>query len=190
MEANVNRRRQPRTANQDAPFKGPFPQPPHRNSSDAYFPFPFRPKRPVPTGLPQAARSPTHRDPIDVVKEDLAEVAEAWSKYRSTHSRDAVYPLLDKIFGIGKRWKAENRVSEYSRLAVELKQEPVRMYVEPFGIILFAACDVDAKTRSTWSRVLRVAEAYNAKSIQAFVKKRDGINQVAAMSWEIADFEK
>ena len=60
------------------------------------------------------------------------------------------------------------------------------MYAEPFGILLFAACDVDAKTRSTWSRVLRVAEAYNAKSIQAFVKKRDGINQVAAMFWEIA----
>jgi hypothetical protein len=184
MEANVNRRRQSSTANQDAPLKGLIPQPPRRKLSDPYFP--VREKRPVPTRCPRAAQSPTHRGPIDVVKEDLAEVAEAWTTYRSTHSRDAVYPLLDKIFGIGKRWKAENRVSEYSRLAVELKQAPVRMYAEPFGILLFAACDVDAKVRSTWSRVLRVAEAKNATSIQAFVKKRGGINQVTAMFWEIA----
>ena len=52
------------------------------------------------------------------------------------------------------------------------------------------ACDVDAKTRSTWSRVLRVAEANKATSIQAFVKERGGINQVAAMFWEVANSAK
>jgi hypothetical protein len=186
MEANVSKRYPPSAAISGAQPKPASPQPPRRKSSNAYFP--DRAKRSVPKGFPRTAQSP-NRGRIDVVKEDLAEVAEAWSKYRSTHSRDAVYPLLDKIFGIGKRWKAENRVSEYSRLAVELKQAPVRMYAEPFGILLFAACDVDAKTRSTWSRVLRVTEANKATSIQAFVKKHGGINQVAAMFWEIADSE-
>jgi hypothetical protein len=184
MEANVSKRNPPSAAISGAQPKPTSPQPPRGKFSDAYFP--VRGKRSVPSGSQRKTQSPTRRDPIDVVKEDLAEVAEAWSKYRSTHSRDAVYPLLDKIFGIGKRWKADNRVSEYSRLAVELKQAPVRMYAEPFGILLFAACDIDAKTRSTWSRVLRVAEANRATSIQAFVKERGGINQVAAMFWEIA----
>jgi hypothetical protein len=184
MEANVSKRYPPSAAISGAQPKSASPQPPRRKSSDAYFP--VGQKRSVPKGFPRAAQSPTHRGQIDVVKKDLAGVAEAWRKYRSTHSRDAVYPLLDKIFGIGKRWKTENRVSEYSRLAVELKQAPVRMYAEAFGILLFAACDVDAKTRSTWSRVLRVAEAYKATSIQMFVKNQGGINQVAAMFWEIA----
>jgi hypothetical protein len=188
MEANVSKRYPPSPAISGAQPKPASPQPFRRKSSDAYFP--VRGKRSVPKDFPRAAQSPTHRGQIDVVKEDLAEVVEAWSKYRSTHSRDAVYPLLDKIFGIGKRWKVEKRVSEYSRLAVELKQTPVRMYAEPFGILLFVACDVDAKTRSTWSRVLRIAEANHATSIQAFVKQRGGINQVAAMFWEIADMEK
>jgi hypothetical protein len=187
MEANVNRHRQPGAANPDAPLKGLISQHPRRKSSDAYCS--VREKRSVPTGFPRTALSPTHRNPIKVVKEDLAEVAEAWSKYRSTHARDAVYPLLDKIFEIGKRWKADNRVSEYSRLAAELMQAPVRIYAEPFGILIFAACDVDAKTRSTWSRVLRIAEANHARSIQAFVKKRGGINRVVAMFWEIANSE-
>jgi hypothetical protein len=185
MEANVSKRYPPSAAISGAQPKPASPQPPRRKSSDAYFP--VREKRSVPTGFPRTTQSPTHQGPDKVVKDDLAEVAEAWSKYRSTHSRDAVYPLLDKIFGIGKRWKAENRVSEYSRLAVELRQMPVRMYAEPFGILIFAACDVDAKARSTWSRVLRIADANHATSIRAFVKKRGGINRVAAMFWEIAD---
>jgi hypothetical protein len=185
MEENVTRRRQQPALNQDAPLKRPIAQLPRRKSSDAYFP--IRQKPSVPPEHPRTAQSPTLRGPIKVVKDDLAEVAEAWNKYRTTHSRDAVYPLLDKLFEIGKRWKAEHRVSEYSRLAVEVKQTPVRMYAEPFGILIFAACDVDAKVRSTWSRVLRVAEANNATSIQAFFKKRGGINQVAAMFWEVAD---
>jgi hypothetical protein len=172
MEANVSKRYPPSATISGAQPKPPNPQPPRRKSSDAYFP--VKEKRSVPTRFPRTTQSPTHRDPIDVVKADLAEVAEAWSKYRSTHSRDAVYPLLDRIFGIGKRWKVEKRVSEYSRLAVELKQAPVRMYAEAFGIILFAACDIDAKVRSTWSRVLRVAEANTATSIQAFVKEQGG----------------
>jgi len=57
---------------------------------------PIRQKGPVATGFPRTAQSPSHRGPIDVVKNDLAQVAAAWNKYRSTRSRDAVYPLLDR----------------------------------------------------------------------------------------------
>jgi hypothetical protein len=88
---------------------------------------------------------------------------------------------LQQIFDIGLRWKRENRILEYCRLALKLIDDPPPMHPERFSVLIVCAGQTDAKARSRWSRVLRVAEAYKAKSIQAFVKCRGGLNEVAAM---------
>jgi len=52
----------------------------------------------------------------------------------------------------------------------------------------FGPDKVDGKTRSKWSRALRVAEAFKSwdESIKAFVKGQGGINGCAARIGEIA----
>jgi hypothetical protein len=106
-------------------------------------------------------------------------------EYRSTRIRDAVYELLQQVYETGLKWKRANRISEYSRLALKLIENPPPMYAEPFAVLLVCAGvragPNDAKARSTWSRVLRVAEAHKAKSIQAFVKRQGGMSEVAVM---------
>jgi hypothetical protein len=119
--------------------------------------------------------------PDQIVIDDLRKVTQAWRRYRSSGDRDRVYPLLQQIFDIGKRWKREKRVSEYCRLALKLIDDPPPMYAEAFGVLIVCAGQTDAKARSRWSRVLRVAEVHKAKSMQAFVKRNGGLNEVAAM---------
>jgi hypothetical protein len=87
---------------------------------------------------------------------------------------------LQQIFEIGQRWKREKRVSEYCRLALKLIDDPPPMYAEAFGVLIVCAGQTDAKARSRWSRVLRVAEAHKAQSIEAFIKGHGGMNEVAA----------
>jgi hypothetical protein len=147
---------------------------------------PIRPRPSPPRQKAEIGITPARPDPMSqAVKHDVARVADAWKRYCSTHSRDAVYPLLQTIFDTATKWRAKNRVSEYSRIALGLKGTSVRMYAEPFAVLIFAGCVVDAKTRSRWSRLLRVAEANGARSIESFVKKRGGINRVAGMFCKI-----
>jgi hypothetical protein len=119
------------------------------------------------------------------VKNDLEVVVLAWRKYRSTRITDAVYPFLQQVYETGLKWKRANSVSEKCRLALKLIEDPPPMYAEAFAVLLVCAgvCTGpnDAKARSRWSRVLRVAEAHKAKSIGTFVKRSGGLNEVAAM---------
>ena len=66
-------------------------------------------------------------------------------------------------------------------MALRLIDDPPPMYAEALGVLIVCAGQTDAKARSRSSRVLRVAEAHKAKSIQAFVKLHGGLNEVAAM---------
>jgi hypothetical protein len=171
---------QPAASNPHAPLQRSFPGAPvNQRFPAANYPT----KRPVDRAKPRPLS--TRPEPIDVVKADLTRVAAAWRRYQSTLSRDGVYGFLDTVYGVGKRWKAERRVAEYCRRALKLHPAPTPMYAEAYAVLLFCAGQAEAKTRSKWSRLLRVAEAKNATSIQAFVKKRGGINNVAASFWEI-----
>ena len=68
-----------------------------------------------------------------------------------------------------------------SRLMLGLKRNQIRMKPEPFAVLLYCAGADDAKDRSKFSRVLRVAEAHKATSVKVFAKKHGGINKVAEM---------
>jgi hypothetical protein len=130
-----------------------------------------------PKSLPAASRP----DPAQSVKTELAQMTEAWRKYQSTRARDGVYILLDQAYKIGLRWKENHCAKKNSRLMLKLQDDPICMKPEPFAVLLYCAGVVDAKDRSKFSRVLRVAEAHEATSVKAFAKRHGGINRVAAM---------
>jgi hypothetical protein len=120
-------------------------------------------------------------DPAGSIKTDLAQMTEAWRKYKSTRVRDGVYILLDQAYKIALRWKRERCAKKNSRLMLKLQDDPIDMKPEPFAVLLYCAGVVDPKDRSKFSRVLRVAEAHKATSVRGFAKKHGGINKVAEM---------
>ena len=60
-----------------------------------------------------------------------------------------------------------------------MRAEPFAMKLEPYAILILCAGGVDAKTRSKWSRALRVAEAHGVELIREFATEQGGINAVA-----------
>jgi hypothetical protein len=123
-------------------------------------------------------------NPISNIEAELAEVRNAWARYRSTNSRDAVYIYLEAVFALVTRWRRLNCTVKKSRAALRLQHDAPQMKPEPFGIVIFCTCDpevADAKTRSKWSRVLRYAPRAKPASqrLTDFVKSNGGINECA-----------
>jgi hypothetical protein len=183
METNIKKQTQLLTSKRIGPFRRPVHLPAASRNSTAFAPT-SRDRRPLPIRQVRAVKSPAcPDDPLtQMVKNDLAQAAEARRIYQSTRSRDAVYSFLNTIFAIGRRWKAGNRIAQCCRLALELQENPPPMYPEVFACLIFCAGQRDDKTRSRWSCLLRVAEAHRATSIQKFVKAHGGINLTARMS--------
>jgi hypothetical protein len=141
---------------------------------------------------PRSAPRPIAPTTMQVVKGDLAKVRDAWQKYQSTHSRDAIYIYLGSVFSTVRRWRRQNRVTRKFRLALKLIKDPIDMGLEPFAVVLFCTSDrtkVDGKARSKWSRALRAVEAHKKKdeTLKEFIKSRGGINSCAALLSNRAD---
>jgi hypothetical protein len=141
------------------------------------------PKQPAPT-TPEAKLEKS-------IQADLREVDEAWQRYQATHDRDAVYGYLTAVYNVVTNWKRERRAWKSAGLALRLQGDITSMRVEPFAVLIRCTSDpdkADGKTRSKWSRALRVAEAFKGRdtSIKAFIKGQGGINKCAARIQEIA----
>ena len=183
METNVNRSR-PSASNLDLPLRRQLPRQSAKTAADAYWP--VRARRSLPTTALRNAQRPVAQDAItQILIDDLTKVTDAWQAFQTTRARDGVYEFLQVIYDIGRRWKLENRVLEFSRLLLVSHPHFITMQAEAYAVLLFCAGQFDAKARSSWSRVLRVAEAHGATTIQAFAKEHGGINKIAALFWEI-----
>jgi hypothetical protein len=79
-------------------------------------------------------------------------------------------------------WWAEGVAIERARKALRLRCLEPSDHDEPFAAIILATAEVDKRTRSKWSRVLRYAAEYktNAEPLAAFVRRKGGINECAA----------
>jgi len=114
-----------------------------------------------------------------------------WRKYQGTHDRDAVYGYLSAVYKVVMKWKREQRAWKSAGLALKLRGGTTSVRVEPFAVVIrctSAPDKVDAKTRSKWSRALRVVEAFKDRdtSVKAFIKGQGGINKCAARVRKIA----
>jgi len=121
---------------------------------------------------------------VSNVEAELAEVRNAWARYRSINDRDAVYIYLASVFKVGMRGRHLNCAVKNSRAALRHRPNAPQMKPEPFGIVIFCTADpkiVDAKTRSKWSRVLRYARKAKpvGQSLTEFFKSNGGINECA-----------
>ncbi len=135
-------------------------------------------KRPIAKPTPKA---------ITDVETELAKVGKAWQKYRSTNGRDAVYIYLEAVYALVRRWQRLNCPLKNSQAALRLQVDAPQMEPEPFGIVIFCTADpeiADSKTRSKWSRVLRLARKAKPANqrLTDFIKSNGGINACARMS--------
>ena len=90
-------------------------------------------------------------NPVSSIETELAQVRNAWARYRSINDRDAVYIYLASVFAVVVRWRRLNCAVKNSKAALRLRSNPPQMKPEPFAIVIFCTADpkiVDAKTRS------------------------------------------
>jgi len=118
------------------------------------------------------------------IEVELAAVKRAWTKYRSTKGRDAVYIYLEGVFLLVSRWQQLKCSLKNSQVALGLQADAPRMRPEPFGIVIFCTADprsADSKTRSKWSRALRYARKMKPANqrLTDFIKSSGGLNECA-----------
>jgi hypothetical protein len=120
------------------------------------------------------------------VEDELAKARTAWTEYQSTRQRDAVYQYLNVVFEIVVRWREQHLAKANSHLALKAtKQRDTIRIDEPFAAVICCTSDpgnLDAKTRSKWSRALRYAERFKPdnQGLALFIKSKGGINKCAA----------
>jgi hypothetical protein len=87
----------------------------------------------VPLDKKASKPSPTLRA---TVEQELAEVPNAWQKYRSTNDRDAVYFFLEAVFVLVMRWQSLGCSLKNSRAALRFQANAPQMKPEPFADLL------------------------------------------------------
>ena len=121
---------------------------------------------------------------VSSIEAELAKVRNAWARYRTTNSRNAVYIYLEAVFALVTLWQHLNCALKNSRAALRLQHDPPQMKPEPVGIVIFCTSDfevADAKTRSKWSKVLRYARKTKpaGQRLTGFIKSNGGLNECA-----------
>ena len=134
----------------------------------------------LPVGIGRSLRSESG-DRRSALDSELAPVRAAFHAFQSSRSRDAIYSFLRVVFDLVQRWtkggKGRKRVA-----AIRKSRGVVAGCSEPYAAVILATTDVDAKTRSKWSRVLRYVARYKPdhKTVRAFIRRRGGLNGCAA----------
>jgi hypothetical protein len=147
------------------------------------------------TGLPSYfwITSSTPKEPVpddvayttDALRQALHRVRNAWHDCQVSRDRDAIYGFLTAVFDLVAWWAAENRAVERARKALRLRNIDPSDHDEPFAAVIRCTADpanVDKRTRSKWSRVLRYALEIKSHSepLDKFIKGEGGINNCAS----------
>ena len=117
------------------------------------------------------------------LRQRLSEVSEAWDEFQETRDRDAVYGYLSAVFDLVARYKSGDRAVRLVRRAQKFAGLPRDGNADPFTTVIRCTTsdEVDAKTRSKWSRALRYAAQRKKRgSLKSFIKRKGGINACAS----------
>jgi hypothetical protein len=114
----------------------------------------------------------------------LEVVALAWDEFQRCCRRDAVYPFLQRVFSLVKRYERRGRAKRLMRNILKLTGLRADADTNIYALIVRVAAGsngVDRKQSSKLSRVLRFAAEYKPKrvSLRAFIQARGGLNEVA-----------
>jgi hypothetical protein len=120
----------------------------------------------------------------EALQQDLLRVQNAWEDSQATRDRNAIYGYLSAVFDLVTWWKAEHHAVGRAHRALWLQGADSPTTNEPFAAIIRCTSDpgnVDKRTRSKWSRVLRYALKYKSHSepLERFIKRNRGINACA-----------
>jgi hypothetical protein len=121
----------------------------------------------------------------DALKQDLLRLRNAWRYFQESRDRDAVYGYLSAVFDLIAWWSVDGRALHRTNQALRLQNANPSTCNEPFAALIFCTSDaanVDKRTRSKWSRVLRYALEYKShfEPLDQFIKRKGGINECAA----------
>jgi hypothetical protein len=117
--------------------------------------------------------------------EGLDELSTVWEDVQVSRKRDAIYQYLSAVFRFVRSWSLHGQittaVSRRLRAAGVAATEDLEFFSAVIGLTTDFE-DVDIKTRSKWSRVLRYAVRFKGTgSFKRFVQTRGGINGCAAL---------
>jgi hypothetical protein len=122
---------------------------------------------------------------IRKVQRQIDKVDKRFRKFQSQRSRDLVFIYLGAVFKLASFWIRRGRSKKFIRACLQVSKPSLKLKPEVFAIAIFATSDgeeLDAKTRSKWSRALRYVQIEKPKSetVRAFMKRHGGINGCAA----------
>jgi hypothetical protein len=96
---------------------------------------------------------------IQVVRWQLARIRKQWLRYQCSRHRNAVYLYLGAVFDLVTSWHGD--AYGCASQALGFHGCPIPRRIEPFDVAIRCTSDpaqVDARTRSKWSRALRFAD--------------------------------
>jgi hypothetical protein len=124
------------------------------------------------------------RNTIGPLRSRLAQVKSAWTSYRCTRDRGAVFSYLQAVFDLVTMWSREALPIAFSR-ALEIATGKSRIPAEPFAAVIVCTsgvAKVDGRTLSKWSRALQYVAGCKKEgdSLKAFMAQAGGVNACAS----------
>ena len=121
----------------------------------------------------------------EALKANLLRLQNEWATVQTSHDRDAIYGYLASVFELVMWWDQESKAVNRARRALQLRGYSSVRETEPFAAVIFCTADrdqVDERTRSKWSRVLRYAAEHKDldEPLRNFIKRKGGINSCAS----------
>jgi hypothetical protein len=121
----------------------------------------------------------------DAMRANLIRLQNEWEMAQASRDRGAIYRYLTAVFEIVMVWAREGKAVKRANRALHLRGYSSVREPEPFAAVILCATDrgeVDERTRSKWSRVLRYATEFKdlKEPPRDFIKRKGGINKCAA----------
>jgi hypothetical protein len=117
------------------------------------------------------------------LKQQLADVCDAFDEFRESRNRDAVYGYLKAVFRFVVEAKRRDETARLVRRAFIFAGLPYQEDADPFATVVRCTCEhrLDDKTISKWARALRYAAYRNRppRMLKSFIKRLGGINAAA-----------
>lgn len=121
--------------------------------------------------------------PRDLLRSELVPVRRAFSAYRGTRDRDAVYLYLEVVFALVEKWNRLGCADQRARRALRQNRIPPPATPEPFAAVIGCTAQTDSRTASKWARALRYAAVLKKKPepLADFIHRHGGINACATL---------
>lgn len=114
---------------------------------------------------------------------DLEHLERIWIDVQGTRQRDAVYRYLRGVYQLVRRWKIRGQPRLLVRRTLEFAgDDHNEIQSEAFATVIRCTAQVDAKTRSKFSRVLRYVDRFNRRNLpfKQFIVDHGGLNGCAS----------